>query len=158
MNNPLNSFCSIYRIDLQSPCVRDYLKHVEELDRTYGNMLNGDGANASIDNSKKDEIINELPKTVTPEKDVGDGSGMVEKSGLHQEKLLSSSSAIFSSTINLRNVSKPSVDISTTGSGTFLFFYKISTSKGKNVIYIFVELSFAVFYLKSENSYGIFLK
>ncbi|CAG9530227.1 unnamed protein product [Cercopithifilaria johnstoni] len=96
-----------------SPCVRDYLKHVEELDRTYGNTSNGNGTNASADN-KEGEVINELPKTIASGKDVDDESGVIVKSSAAQEKPLSSATAIFSSTTNLQSVSKPSVDISTT--------------------------------------------
>ncbi|VBB26779.1 unnamed protein product [Acanthocheilonema viteae] len=99
-----------------SPCVRDYLKHVEELDRTYGNMLNEDSTNTSNDNGNKDEVINELPKTTASEKDVGDGSEIMVKSNIAQEKSLSNTIAMFSNTTNPGNISKPSIDISTTSS------------------------------------------
>uniref|UniRef100_A0A0R3RH75 RanBD1 domain-containing protein n=1 Tax=Elaeophora elaphi TaxID=1147741 RepID=A0A0R3RH75_9BILA len=97
-----------------SPCVRDYLKHVEELDRTYGNIPNGDGVSTSTDTDKRDEVINELPKASASEKDGGDG--MMLKSNIAHEKPLSSAITAFSSTATPGNVSKPSFDISTTSS------------------------------------------
>uniref|UniRef100_A0AAF5RV24 RanBD1 domain-containing protein n=1 Tax=Wuchereria bancrofti TaxID=6293 RepID=A0AAF5RV24_WUCBA len=99
-----------------SPCVRDYLKHVEELDRTYGNMSNGDDNNASTDNGKKGELINDLSETNPSEKDVDNESGMEMNSSAMQEKSVSSAITLFSSTTNSANVSKFSLDASATSS------------------------------------------
>ncbi|EFO23904.2 hypothetical protein LOAG_04583 [Loa loa] len=99
-----------------SPCVRDYLKHVEELDRTYGNFPGQDDTNASTDNGKKDEAISDLPKISLSEKDVSDGSGTTVKSNMAQEKPASNAITVFSSTTNPTNVSKLSFDVSTTSS------------------------------------------
>ncbi|VDN94980.1 unnamed protein product [Brugia pahangi] len=98
-----------------SPCVRDYLKHVEELDRTYGNMPNGDD-NAPTDSGKKNEVINDLSETNPSEKDLDNGSGMEMNSSPMQEKSVSSAITLFSNTTNSANVSKFSLDVSTASS------------------------------------------
>ncbi|VDK73665.1 unnamed protein product [Litomosoides sigmodontis] len=97
-----------------SPCVRDYLKHVEELDRTYGNIPNRDSTYTSIDNGKESEVVSELPKTDSSGKDPGNGSETTVESSVAQEKTLSATTAICSATTNTQSVSKHSFDISAT--------------------------------------------
>ncbi|KAM3724637.1 Nuclear pore complex protein [Dirofilaria immitis] len=105
-----------------SPCVRDYLKHVEELDRTYGNIelaSNGGNTSTSTCDSKNDETINELPKSSLSEKDISDGSGIIVKSSavhshedIAQEKPVSNEIIVFNSTKNSAAVPKLSFDTS----------------------------------------------
>ncbi|VDP25833.1 unnamed protein product, partial [Onchocerca flexuosa] len=99
-----------------SPCVRDYLKHVEELDQTYGNIeivSNGGSTSTSTENGKKGEVTNELLKASPSQKDVNDGSGLIVKSSAAQEKPISSEINIFNSTTNPASVPKISFDTST---------------------------------------------
>ncbi|VDM99098.1 unnamed protein product [Onchocerca ochengi] len=109
-----------------SPCVRDYLKHVEELDQTYGNIgfvSNGSSTTTSTDNGKKGEVINELLESSPSQKD---GSGIIVKSSAAQEKPISNEINIFNSTTNPASVPKLSFDISTSSAGS-----------GERIVFIF---------------------
>uniref|UniRef100_A0A915PVC5 RanBD1 domain-containing protein n=1 Tax=Setaria digitata TaxID=48799 RepID=A0A915PVC5_9BILA len=101
-----------------SPCVRDYLKHVEELDRTYGSIgfVSNGGTTKSGDNGDKAEVSCELLETSPSEKDVHDTGGLLPKSTETQEKPPSSTTAQFNVTTNSPSVSKFFFDVSTASS------------------------------------------
>ncbi|VDN05126.1 unnamed protein product [Thelazia callipaeda] len=97
-----------------SPTVRDYLKHVEELDRTYGsiNSVGKDGVMKAVDVVENSNTNSNSRKMEVSKKDGGSECSTMTKCDVSQKTPLNSALNSFTTTANSPSMPKITFDMS----------------------------------------------